>query len=70
MADPEGGGGDVRPPPKIALSMVLKSLKNQGSFTHISGTIPPTETANHSLESVQQMQYNHNSFVFLSKRKL
>ena len=46
-----GAKGCTPPPPKIALSMVLKSLKNLGIFTNISGTIQPTEMANHSLET-------------------
>ena len=66
MADPEGGGGAYAPPPKKALSMVIKSLKTQGVFTYISGTIQPTESTNHSLESVQNMQLNYNGFVFLT----
>ena len=65
-----GAEGAYAPPPKIAPSMVLKCLKNQEIFYYNSGTIQPTETANHLLESVQHKQYNHNGFVILSQREL
>ena len=68
VADPEGGRGGVRPPPKIA-SMVLKSLKNLGIFAYISGTIQCTDMVYHSLEIVQHKEYNYNSFVILCQRK-
>ena len=69
MADPEGAEGAYTPPPKIAVSMGLQVLE-KSEFGHISGTIQPTEMANHSLESVQEKQYKGISLVILRQRKL